>query len=422
MESVFDTLNDRGFITQTSDDSIRDILQKDKVVVYAGFDPTADSLQLGNLVPLMALSHMQRAGHQILVLMGGATALIGDPSDKDQERELKRPEEIERNIEGIEKQLVRFLDFDTEPIPIILNNHDWIGEKSIIYWLREVGKNFKLKSMIRKEFVQSRLESESGISFTEFSYITLQAYDFLHLHEAFGCTLQIGGNEQWGNITAGIDLIHRLKRTPVYGLTHPLITTADGEKFGKSAGNAVWLDPARTTPWDFFQYLVRREDEEILHLLKIFTFLPMGEIKALGSSLEKEPEKRAAHKALATELTAMVHGRDKARDIARAADTIYYSEIESVSEDIIEAAFAGAPSVVITRNELNRGIELIDVLLKGGLVRGKGDARRLIKQGSIYVNNSKVDAAIKLFPEHLASESLLVLRRGKKSYLLVRVK
>jgi len=422
MESLFDTLNQRGFITQLSDENIKDILDRKEVVVYAGFDPTADSLQLGNLVPLMALSHMQRAGHQILVVMGGATALIGDPSDKDRERELKTPEEIEENIEKIERQLVRFLDFNTKPVPRILNNHDWIGGKSIIYWLREVGKNFKLKSMIKKEFVQSRLESESGISYTEFSYITLQAFDFLHLHEKFGCTFQIGGSEQWGNITAGIDLVHRLKKTTVYGLTLPLITTASGEKFGKSANNAVWLDPGRTTPWDFYQYLVRREDKDIVKLLNIFTFLPTEVIEALADSLEKEPEKRAAHKALAIELTGIVHGKDKARDIARAAETIYYSEIEGVPEDIIEAAFSSAPSIVIDRNELNRGIDIIEVLLKGKLVRGKGEARRLIEQGSIYINNRKIDSVVKLSPKHLASESLLVLRRGKKNYLLVRVK
>src|SRR5262249_21667922 len=278
---VFDTLEERGFVAQCSDEGLRDHLASNRITVYCGFDPSAPSLHLGNLVPIMGLAHFQRAGHRVLEVVGGATGMIGDPSGKSEERNLLTAEQIAQNVASMRRQMERFLDFSGPNPAVIVNNHDWIGPMSFIDWLRDVGKYFTVNYMTAKESVKRRLESEQGISYTEFSYMTLQAYDFLHLFDHFGCTLQVGGSDQWGNITAGMDLIRKLRQGTAYALTFPLVTTAAGEKFGKSAGNAMWLDPAPTSPWDFYQYLVRQEDRDVIRFLNLFTFLPKDQIDAL---------------------------------------------------------------------------------------------------------------------------------------------
>jgi len=332
------------------------------------------------------------------------------------------PEQVRDNVSKIEKQSSLLLDFGCEPVPIVLNNHDWIGRKSFIDWLRDVGKHFKLKSMIDKEFIQSRLTSQSGISYTEFSYITLQAFDFRHLFEQFGCTFQFGGNDQWGNITAGIDLIHRTNNAQVYGITHPLLLTATGEKFGKTGEDAIWLDHGKTTPWDFYQYLVRRPDQDTIPLLNLLTFMPENQIGRLADALRMDPEDRAAQKALAFDLTCRIHGREKAVEIAELSDTIYRSDLRGVSTDILEAAFANAPSIEISREKIESGVDIIDILVRGKLARGRGDARHLMGSGAVYVNNRRVDSPLRLLPQHMVSDSLIVLRKGKRNYLLVRVR
>jgi tyrosyl-tRNA synthetase len=422
MMSVFDTLQERGFIAQCSDEKeLRELLAKEKLTVYAGFDPTADSLHLGHLVPVMALAHFQQAGHRPLLVVGGATGMIGDPSGRSDERNLLSAEQIAHNVQAVRSQLARFLDFAGSNPAKLLDNYDWIGPLSFLDWLRQVGKHFTLGYMLAKESVKRRLESEQGISYTEFSYMTLQAYDFLHLFDAEKCLLQIGGTDQWGNITAGIDLIRRLRQAQAYGLTFPLVTTQAGEKFGKSAGNALWLDPKRTPVWDFYQYLVRQDDRDVVRFLNLYTFLPVAEIAELEQAVREQPEQRQAQKALAFEVTKLVHGEAAAREMVHAAEVVYHSEIKGISDETLAAVFASVPSTTIRRAELEVGLDLPTALTRTGLAASKAEARRLLQSGGVYVNNVRQGPEARLGPHSLASPSFIVLRTGKKNYHLVRV-
>ena len=423
MQSVYDTLAERGFIAQCTDvEGLPKLLATEKVTVYAGFDPTADSLHLGTLVPLMGLAHFQRAGHRVLPVVGGATGMVGDPSGRSEERSLLTPERVAVNVEGIRRQMSRFYDFEGDNPAVLLNNSDWIGRMGFVDWLREVGKYFTVNYMLAKDSVSRRLESEQGISYTEFSYMTMQAYDFLHLFDAEGCTLQCGATDQWGNITAGIDLIRRRRQATAYGLTFPLITAPSGEKYGKSAGNAIWLDANRTAPWDFYQCLVRQDDRDVVRYLNIYTFLPTEQIQALEHSMQTAPEKREAQKALAFEVTRIVHGEETAREMVRAAEIVYRSQIKDLSDDTLSAIFADVPSTEIAAADLDVGIDLVELLARTGLTKSKSQARRLIKAGGVYVNNVRCQGEVNIGPGHLASESFIVLRSGKKDYHLLRVK
>ena len=361
------------------------MLSGNKVTVYAGFDPTADSLHLGHLVPIMALAHFQRAGHRPLMVVGGATGMVGDPSGRSEERNLLTHEQIAANVRAVRLQMERFLAFDGPNAATILDNLDWIGELSFLDWLRDVGKHFTIAAMIAKESVQCRLEG--GISYTEFSYMTLQAYDFLHLFTNHGCTLQVGGSDQWGNITAGIDLIRRVRQDQAYGITFPLVTTSSGEKFGKTAGNALWLDPRRSSPWDFYQYLIRQDDGDVIRFLNLYTFLPAQAIGELEQAVREEPHKREAQKKLAFEVTALVHGQETAKEMAHAAEVVYQSEIKGISDNTLAVVFASVPATTVTRGELVAGIPLIDLLLRTFLASSKGEARRQLQSGAVYVNN-----------------------------------
>src|SRR5262245_9875849 len=354
MTSVFQGLQERGFIAQCSDESLPGLLSGNRITVYAGFDPTADSLHLGHLVPIMALAHFQRAGHRPLMLVGGATGMVGDPSGRSEERNLLTREQIAANVHAVRQQMGRFLAFDGPNSATILDNLDWIGSFSFLDWLRDVGKHFTVSAMLAKESVQRPLEG--GISYTEFSYMTLQAYDFLHLFTNHGCTLQVGGSDQWGNITAGIDLIRRVRQGQAFGITFPLVTTSSGEKFGKTAGNAVWLDPRRTAPWDFYQYLVRQEDADVIRFLNLYTFLPREAIAVLERAVREEPHKREAQRRLAFEVTALVHGEGTAAEMAHAAEVVYQSEIKGISDATLAAVFASVPATTINRGELEAGV------------------------------------------------------------------
>jgi tyrosyl-tRNA synthetase len=419
MTSIFKTLQERGFIAQLSDESLPELLSKSTFTAYAGFDPTADSLHLGHLVPIMALAHFQRAGHRSLMLVGGATGMVGDPSGRSEERNLLTREQIADNVRAVRDQMGRFLAFDGPNPATILDNLDWIGSFSFIDWLRDVGKHFTVATMLAKESVQRRLES--GISYTEFSYMTLQAYDFLHLFTHHGCNLQVGGSDQWGNITAGIDLIRRVRQGQGYGITFPLVTTASGEKFGKTAGNALWLDAKRTSPWDFYQYLVRQDDRDVIRFLNLYTFLPREAIAELERGAREEPHKREAQKRLAFEVTMLVHGEAIAKEMAHAAEVVYQSEIKGITDSTLAAVFASVPATAINRGELDSGIPILDMLLRTGMATSKGEARRMLKAKSVYVNNIQQDQEITLGNQHLASPSFMVLRSGKKDYHLVRV-
>jgi tyrosyl-tRNA synthetase len=423
MPPILEVLRQRGFLSQVSDEKLGEYLEQRPFTVYAGFDPTADSLHLGHVVPIMALAHMQRAGHKVLLLVGGATGMIGDPSGKSEERNLLSIEQVRANAGAIGAQMGRYFD-PSGNAPKLVNNFDWIGKMSFIDWLRDVGKHFPMGYMLAKESVKKRLESENGISYTEFSYMTLQAYDFLHLHDAHGCTLQVGGSDQWGNITAGIDLIRRQRQVQAYGITFHLITTASGEKFGKSAGNAVWLDPKQTSPWDFYQYLVRQEDKDVVRFLRLYTFLPMERIAELERATQTAPEKREAQKALAFEVTKIVHGENTAKELVHAAEVVYHSEIKGISDETLVSVFASVPSTEVPRAELEAGLDLVALLTRTGLVKSKNEARRLLDSEAVYVNNVKVakGGEPRLGPQHLASPSFIVLRSGKKNYHLLRVR
>ncbi len=421
MTSVFDTLQERGFVAQCSDEGLRQLLAEERFSVYVGFDPTGASLQLGNLVPLMGLKHLQRAGHRVLLVVGGATGMVGDPSGRSEERTLLSTEQVAANGASFKRQMRAFLDFEGANPAVMLDNADWIAPMRFVDWLREVGKYFTVNYMLAKESVKERLESASGISFTEFSYMTMQAYDFLHLYDAYGCKLQCGGSDQWGNITAGIELIRKLRQGSAYGLTFPLLTTSTGEKFGKSAGNALYIDPDKTSPWELYQFFVRQDDRDVVRFLKLFTLLPLDRIIELERATVERPEQREAQKALGFEVTGIVHGEQTAKEIVRAAETIYYSEIRDLSDATLAAVFADVPSSEIAIAELEQGVELPSVLVSTGLTASKGEARRLLASGGVYVNNVRAAADRKLTLADRASQSFVVLRTGRKSYHLLRV-
>lgn len=415
-------LEARGLLAQvTHRDELEALLAEGPVTVYCGFDPTATSLHIGNLFPVMMLAHLQRLGHRPIALVGGATGRIGDPSGRDTERQLLSEEELDANCAGIRGQLATFLDFEGDNAALLLNNLDWIGEFSFIGWLRDVGKYFTVNQMIAKESVKRRLENrEQGITFTEFSYQMLQAYDFVHLNAAHGCKLQVGGNDQWGNITAGCDLAHKKSGARVFGITCPLLTTASGAKFGKSAGNAIWIDADRTSPYEFYQYWIQVDDADVGTLLRIFTFLSIEEIDALLAEHAEAPHKRVAQKRLAEEATRMVHGEAGLASALKATAVLFGGDIDGFTDKELAAVFRDVPSAERDRSELDGdGVSIIELLAET-VCSSRGEARRLIKQGGANLNNRKVtDDSVTVTAADLASESSLVLRSGKKKYFVV---
>lgn len=424
MPNIYDVLQQRGFVNDCTDAvAFHDLVEKKSVTVYCGFDPTADSLHAGNMVALMGLLHFQGAGHRPIVVTGGATGMIGDPSGKGAERNLQTPEQVERNVRGQRPIFEKFLRFDGENAALILNNHDWLGPISFIEFLRDVGKNFRLGDMLGRESVRARLQSEAGISFTEFSYVLLQAYDFQYLFEHHGCEVQCGGADQWGNITAGMELIRKALGKQAYGITFPLLTTATGQKFGKSESGAIWLDAAKTPVFDFYQYWVRADDRDVERFLKMFTLLPLEEIESIVREHERAPENRAAQKRLAFEVTKFVHGEAEAEKAREAAAALYEVKLENLTDAQLEKLFADAPSVEAALDGEAGGAPLLDVLVQGGLAPSKKEAKKLLQQGGLYLNDKPVDPEKRVLTRgDLASESLLLLRAGKKRYCLVRLK
>lgn len=412
----------RGLIEQISDDAaIRKLFATETTRVYIGFDPTAPSLHLGHLLPIMVLAHLQRAGHRPIAVVGGATGMIGDPSGRSSERNLITHETVSENLAGIRQQLARFLDFSGDNAAEIVNNADWTAPLSYIDWLRDVGKYFSVNYMMAKESVRRRLEErDQGISYTEFSYMLLQAYDFLHLFRSANCKVQAGGNDQWGNITAGIDLIHKAAGAQAYGFTFPLVTTASGEKFGKSAGNAVWLDAEMTSPYQFYQYWLQTPDADVARFLKLFTFLPLAEIAEIAAAHQQAPEKRSGQRRLAEEVTAVVHGPEALQKVQQATEILFGREIQGLSDSELQGIFADVPATEVPRSSLG-DLKLLDLVRDSGLAKSNGEAKKLIQAGGVYLNNlQQQDPYLLLQPEHLASESMLVLRSGKKKYHLAR--
>lgn len=415
---LLDQLERRGMIEQVTDrEALDKLLATPKQAIYIGFDPTADSLHVGHLLPALMLSRFQRAGHRPIVLVGGATGMIGDPSGRSTERQLLTLETIQSNARAVQRQLARFVDFTGDTAAIMVNNADWTAPVSYLDFLREIGKHFTVNYMLAKESVRRRLEDrEHGISYTEFSYMLLQAFDFLHLQQTYGCAMQAGGSDQWGNITAGIELIRRVRGAEAFGITFPLLATSSGEKFGKSAGNAVWLDPARTSPYQFYQYWIRTDDRDAERFLKLFTFLSDEEIAGL---MAQPPEQRAAQKKLAAEVTRIVHGEENLALALKASEVLFGGDVRGLRDRDLADIFADVPSFSLHRAALESGIKVTDALVLSGAAKSKGEAVRLIAGGGVYVNNARVSAAdAQLHMNDLASETMLVLRVGKKNYYL----
>lgn len=424
MHDILAELSWRGLIHQTTDERpLRDWLTTGSRVLYAGFDPTADSLHVGSLLPLLMLRRFQRSGHRPIAVVGGATGMIGDPSGKSQERQLLARESIQANVEGLARQMRAFLAFDGPSAARLVNNLDWMSAFSYLDFLRDVGKHFPVNVMLGKDSVKSRLErEETGISYTEFSYMLLQAYDFVHLNRELGCELQVGGSDQWGNITAGIDLARRMHGASLHGITCPLLTKSDGSKMGKTESGTVWLAAERTSPYHFYQYWLNVADEDSGRCLRFLTELPREEIESLDASRATEPHLRASQKRLAESLTQLVHGNDGLASARRASETLFGAEIENLSDRQLIEIFADVPSTQVARERLSAGVPLLDALVEAGLAKSKSEARRAVEQGGAYVNNRRVgEVDARLTTDSLASESVIVLRSGRKKYALLRI-
>ncbi|MBA2726813.1 MAG: tyrosine--tRNA ligase [Parachlamydiaceae bacterium] len=422
MANVLNILEERGFVDAVTSEELREKLNS-PLKVYCGFDPTGDSLHLGHMVAIMGLAWFQRCGHTPIALVGGATGMIGDPSGRSSERSILDEATIKQNVIGIQKNLETVLDsINPTTKPIYLNNYDWFKTFSFIDFLRDVGKYFRIGTMLAKDSVRSRMASEEGISFTEFSYQLLQSYDFFYLNEKYDITLQIGGSDQWGNITAGCELVRKMSGNSVYGVTFPLMTRSDGQKFGKSEKGAIWLSPEKLAPYEFYQYLVRVSDQDVITLMKLLTFMEMSEIHHYQTLMQKSDyTPNTAQKRLAEEVTRIVHG-DSGLNIALKVTQGVAPGAETVLDSATLEAIAGdMPSKTVAIDDI-MGLQFVDVLVKIGLQNSKGEARRLLRNGGFYLNNQKIEnesAVLQL--KDLIDGHLLLLSVGKKNKLLVRV-
>ncbi|MCB8922971.1 MAG: tyrosine--tRNA ligase [Ardenticatenaceae bacterium] len=421
--NAFDELKWRGLVYDHTEGA-PDILSNQKVTVYNGFDPTADSLHIGNLVTLMQLARLQRYGHTPIAIAGGGTGMIGDPSGKSSERTLLSREQIEANLVGIQKEMAMILDFEVKSNPArIINNADWLNNISFMDFLRDVGKHFTVNYMMAKDSVKSRVDRESGISFTEFSYMLLQAYDFLHLFDHQGCTMQTGGSDQWGNITAGVELIRKLRGEKAFGLVYPLITKADGSKFGKTESGTIWLSPQRTSPYRFYQFWLNTDDADVINYLRYFTWLNREEVAELDVALLERPHLREAQRKLAQEVTQLVHGETAVTKAEKASAVLFGGDLDGLDAGDIRDIFADVPSSEVAKNEfIGEGMALVDLLTLTGVEQSKGAAKRAVQGGGIYINNQRVSDTEQVVTMTDSIEGqFMVLRKGKKKYHLVKV-
>ncbi len=418
--SLFDELEWRGMLYDSTD-GLREIAATERLTAYIGFDPTSSSLHVGSLLTVMGLARLQRFGHTPIAIVGGGTGMIGDPSGKSQERVLLSREQIEINVAAIRDQLSHFLDFDAPGNAAkIVNNADWLGTIDLLSFLRDVGKHFTVNYMLQKDSVNRRLESEEGISYTEFSYLVLQAYDFLELYDRYGCTLQMGGSDQWGNITAGIDLIRKLRGKKAHGLVWPLMTTSSGQKFGKTEAGAVWLDAARTSPFKFYQFWLNTEDRDAVPYLKRFTFLDRAAIDELAAVTASAPERREAQRALAREVTTLVHGSEAAARAETSAQTVFSATPDVLSDEELLAMAGDAPSTDLSPAEL-QGLKVVDLLVKVGLAPSKSEARRLVQSGAIRVHGELVIDPLHPVADLVVGLTVFVVSKGKRYKHLVRL-
>lgn len=421
--NLFEELEWRGMLYEATPE-LREVLAREKLTAYIGFDPSAASLHVGSLLPIMGLARAQRFGHTPIAIAGGGTGMIGDPSGKTKERQLLSREQVEANVSGIKEQLAHFLDFRaTENPASIVNNADWLAPITMMEFLRDVGKHFTVNSLIGKEAISRRLESEEGISFTEFSYPLLQAYDYLVLHDRYKCTLQMGGSDQWGNILAGVDLIRRVRGAKAHALVFPLVTTSSGVKFGKTEAGAVWLDAKLTSPYRFYQFWLNTDDREVIAYLKYFTWLSQVEISDLEESLRTEPEQRKAQKELGRQVTAMLHGETELEKAVRASEVLFGKEISGLSVNEILDIFADVPSTELEKSKVESdGFTLGDALVLSGLAPSKGEAKRLVQGGGVAVNNIRADDARKAITmSEFIDGQVLVLRKGAKHFHVIRI-
>ncbi len=419
MPSFSEDLRFRGLVHQVTDDALWSRLDGGRLTFYIGFDPSFRSLHVGSLLQLVTLRRFQLAGHRPIALCGGGTGMIGDPGGRTDERQLLSADTLAANLEGIRAQLARFVDVEDG---LLLDNSAWLSRLSVIDFLRDVGKHFTVNQMVAKEAVRTRFERlDQGISYTEFSYMLLQAYDFLRLHEDYGCELQVGGSDQWGNITMGVELIRKLSGKVAHGMTTPLVLKADGTKFGKTASGAVWLDPSLTSPYRFYQFLLQTEDAVVGRYLRYFTFLDHDRIESLDLETAEHPERRAAQRALAHEVTTLLHGEAETGRAERASRALFGESIASLDEPTLLEVVGDAPSSSVARDALLRGeVSLVDALASSGLVASKGEARRVVSQGGAYVNNRRVeDGGRVLGSGDLLHDRYVVLRRGRRDYHLL---
>lgn len=413
---LIEDLKWRGLIYQQTDEQgIEDLLNKEQVTLYCGADPTADSLHIGHLLPFLTLRRFQEHGHRPIVLIGGGTGMIGDPSGKSEERVLQTEEQVDKNIEGISKQMHNIFEFGTDHGAVLVNNRDWLGQISLISFLRDYGKHVGVNYMLGKDSIQSRLEH--GISYTEFTYTILQAIDFGHLNRELNCKIQVGGSDQWGNITSGIELMRRMYgQTEAYGLTIPLVTKSDGKKFGKSESGAVWLDAEKTSPYEFYQFWINQSDEDVIKFLKYFTFLGKEEIDRLEQSKNEAPHLREAQKTLAEEVTKFIHGEDALKDAIRISQALFSGDLKSLSAKELKDGFKDVPQVTLSNDTTN----IVEVLIETGISPSKRQAREDVNNGAIYINGeSQQDVNYALAPEDKIDGEFTIIRRGKKKYFMV---
>ncbi len=426
-KTVVDVLEERGFIEQITETGLKEAASRETLKCYVGFDPTARSLHLGHVIPVMGLAHFQRMGHIPIVLIGGGTGMIGDPSGKTVERQLLSKDDVEENSRRLQAQLSRFFSFEGPHRALMLNNADWLLPLRLVDFLRDIGKHFSVNAMVAKESVRWRLEERGqGISFTEFTYMLLQAYDFYHLYQHQGCSVQAGGKDQWGNITAGIELIRRMTGGSAHGITFPLLTTASGVKIGKTEGaegaDMIWLDSRMTSPYRMYQYWINTDDRDVVKFLKLFTFLELKEIDELAAALEHDPGKRKPHRALAWEFTKMVHGEEAASAVRQVSEILFGSEVHEISQEVFDALAGEIPTSRVNRESLQEGIPLVEIFLGAKLVKSKRAARDLIHQGGAYINNAAwKDAEARVSMNQALSGRALLLRSGKKNYHLLIV-
>ncbi|UAS60288.1 tyrosine--tRNA ligase [Staphylococcus pseudintermedius] len=414
--ALLEELSWRGLVyQQTDEEGIETLLNKEEVKIYCGADPTADSLHIGHLLPYLTLRRFQEAGHRPIVLVGGGTGMIGDPSGKSEERVLQTEAQVDKNVRGIQQQMEQLFDFNVENGPILVNNYDWLSQISLIEFLRDYGKHVGVNYMLGKDSIQSRLEN--GISYTEFTYTILQAIDFGHLNRVHDCKLQIGGSDQWGNITSGIELMRRMYGvTDVYGFTIPLVTKADGKKFGKSESGTIWLDPEKTSPYEFYQFWINTSDDDVIKFLKYFTFLSKTDIEALEKSVVEEPHLRKAQATLAEEVTRFIHGNDALAEAQRISQALFKGDLKSLSAEEIKAGFKDVPQVTLSNETTN----IVDALVETKIASSKRQAREDITNGAIYINGERQqDLAYTLSSDDRYDDTFTIIRRGKKKYFMV---